>query len=79
MSAPLVWICRLRSPNLARVQEVCEDILKQDATFRCRYGKNYIDLICSSEDEAHKKGMWFHGKVDPRILYHVFPALKEEI
>ena len=80
---PLEWACRIREScgvDLAKLETIFRDIEARDPSFRWGAGKdkigNYIEVISDSEDQAYKRGMWLKGKVDERILFHVFERLR---
>jgi hypothetical protein len=84
-SIPLEWVARIRERpefSLPALIRICAAISKKDPSFKYETGGDrlgqFIDIICESEDEAHRRAAWLHHKIDTGILYHVFPRLKLE-
>ena len=80
---PIEWITRIRQReglSLAKIEEVCANIVAKDSTFHYEVGRDkvgqYIDIRCGTKDEAMKRGDWFHYRVDENVLFHVFERLK---
>ena len=70
------WItridCRGDRELLLKVIEICRGIKRRDPTFKFSYNNRYVYIVSEDENIAHKRGMWFHHKVDSRLLYRVY-------
>lgn len=60
------------------LKQVCLDISEKDSSFKWKlyqdYGKKYdylLVIFSGSKNEAHRRGVWFHHKVDKKLLYWV--------
>jgi len=63
----------MRVPNDRKVEvlAVCENIARQDATFKWEEQNGSIVVFSNDGDQAHKRGMWFIHRVDSRMSYKV--------
>lgn len=71
-----LYICLKTDRIRTIVEQVCKDIFIIDRTFNFNIFKNrrfkggekdcqfILSIACKDKDAAHRKGMWFVGKVD---------------